>query len=324
MLNLGITISIEKFHIDLKLFHTMAEANKLSLEAAAVLKGYLFPPFTTTEWLEQAKTIFKPRDSDVFINSIAKSGTHWLAYTVYLLFYKEKITKNFHPTYANFFDMPQVDAIPESIEELDLGNIKILKSFIEDLPNPRIFMGHFPIEYMPQNQKAKYLYIYRNPKDIVISGYHHFSNMIYKPFLGTFEQYFEIFIETDLFQFCKHFKGFLKHKDDPNYFILSYEEFRRDIKTKVKEIATFLGIELTADLYGLIEKETNFETMKVNPFINFDHDMKKGVSFFPSGLVGTWKKTLSEEQSRKIDQILLSGLGEEMVKNYLIFSHEAD
>ena len=299
----------------------MAEKTAVVLEPATAFKGYLFPPFTTNEWLEEAKKVFKPRDSDVFIVSYQKSGTYWLSYIVYFLINKEKITKNFVSNYINILDTPQVDAIPaETMEDFNLGNKRILKSFIENFPDPRIFMTHFPYEYLPQNPNAKYLYIYRNPKDIVVSAFNHLSNSIYKPYQGTFEQFFDLFIETNLFNFCKHFKGFLEHKDDPNYFILSYEELKRDFKTKVQEIAVFLDIELTEELYTLIEKETAFETMKANIFVNAEHTMKKGTSRYPIGLVGTWKKTLNNEQSDKIDQMLLSGLGEKMVKKYFIFS----
>ena len=233
---------------------------------------------------------------------------------------KEKITKTFHRNYVNFFDLPQVDVIPETVECIDPSKMRVLISTIDNLPDPRFFFTHFPYEHIPQNPQTKYLYIYRNPKDIVVSAYHHLSNMMFKPFQGTFEQFFELFTETELFNFCKHFKGFLEHKDEPNYFIISYEELKRDFKTKVQEIAIFLGIELTEELYALIEKETEFETMKANVFINGEHFMQKGVAFFPKGQVGTWKKTLSNEQSDKIDQLLISGLGEKIIKNFFVFS----
>ena len=50
----------------------MAVSNIPELKSGIILKGYLFPPFTTNEWLEQADTIFKPRDTDLFIISIPK------------------------------------------------------------------------------------------------------------------------------------------------------------------------------------------------------------------------------------------------------------
>ena len=306
----------------------MAEANKVEFESTNVVQGYLFPPFTTDEWLEQAKTVFKPRDTDVFIISFPKSGTHWLAYTVHFLICKEKITKPFLHNYINFFDLPQVDVLPEIMQSFDarkmagfdVAKMRALRSAIDNFPDPRLFMSHFPYEHLPQNPKAKYLYIYRNPKDIAVSAFNHFSNSTHKLYQGTFEQFFDLIIKTDFFNFCKHFKAFLEHKDELNYFVLSYEELKQDFKTKVQEIAVFLGIELTEELYALIEKETNFETMKGNVFINSEHFMQKGTSFLPNGRIGTWKKKLSKEQSDKIDQILLSGLGEETVKKYFIFS----
>ena len=289
------------------------DKEETDLNAVKLIKGHLFALFTTKEWLEAATT-FKARDTDVFVASFPKSGTHWLAYIVYLLIHKERISKAFMYNHVYMFDIPQVETFPPYMEgKVTFKDLKVLKSTVEKFPDPRIFISHFPQEYLPQNPKSKFLYIYRNPKDTVISAYRYCTNVKFAPYQGTFEEFFQIYIESNCFNFCKQFRGYMKHKDEPNYFIVSYEELKRNFSTKLQEIAIFLGIELTDKLHELIIRETNFESMKGNALITHNY-MKAGETFFPRGAVGTWQSILTKEQSDKIDSIILSELGEDFLK----------
>ncbi|KAI6657287.1 Amine sulfotransferase [Oopsacas minuta] len=288
-------------------------------------KGFLFPPFLTEEWLEQASSIFKPRDTDLFVTSFPKSGTHWLSHIEYLLVCKEKLSKPLAGENATFFDIPQVDELQlvETEGSLSKGEqlkkLRIPKAMISALPDPRLFYTHFPYKFLPKNPATKYLYIYRNPKDVVVSMYNHLSNDVFHSDIGTFDEFFQFYVENNCFNHCEHIKGYFEHKDDPNFFILSYEDLHKNFKMKVDEIASFLGIELTEELYQLIAKETNFETMRENEFIKGKAFMKEGTSFFPKGKVGTWKSSLSKEQSEKIDEIFLSNIGKDFIKKYITY-----
>ena len=50
---------------------------------------------------------------------------------------------------------------------------------IDALESPRILNTHYPAHLLPKDikegKKAKIVYINRNPKDVAISAYHHFS-----------------------------------------------------------------------------------------------------------------------------------------------------
>ena len=41
----------------------------------------------------------------------------------------------------------------------------------------RLIKTHFPYELTPRSSKAKYIYVARNPKDCVVSFYHHTGEM---------------------------------------------------------------------------------------------------------------------------------------------------
>ena len=302
---------------------TMAESEKS--EKIHLVKGYLFPPFLTEEWLETVSSVFKPKDTDIFVASNPKSGTHWLSYIVYMIKKKEKLTDAFFGRVAFCLEIPQVDQLepganpgPLKIEEA--AKWIVTKERVAALPDPRFIFTHCPFEYLPINPATKYIYIYRNPKDIVVSLYHHYTVDKFDTFIGTFDEFFQLYMDKNCFNYCEQLKEYINHKDDPNLFILTFEELRSQFKLKVNEIANFLDVDLTEEHSELIMKETSFEIMRENPFINGNHAVKEGAYFFPKGQVGTWKAKLSEEQSKKMDEFLLAKLGEDFIKKYVTFS----
>ena len=115
--------------------------------------------------------------------------------------------------------------------------------------------------------------------------------------------------------------GYFEHsKEDANVYILCYEQLQLEFKTKVEEIAQFIGYELTEELYDLIEKETDFESMRENELMNVKHLMKEDSHFMNIGKIGYWRGIMTEEQSDKIDEILLSKLGKKFIEEHIIFS----
>ncbi|KAI6657289.1 Amine sulfotransferase [Oopsacas minuta] len=304
---------------------SMAETEGTNKYGVNLCKGYLFPQFLTEEWLEQASSAFNPRGTDLFVISYPKSGTNWLSHIVYLLVSKEKLSKPYHSETATIFEIPQVDELQSDsttvtfTENKQMSKFRLTKALVSAIPDPRFFFTHFPYNFLPKNPATKYFYIHRNPKDIFVSMYNHFSNDTLHPEIPSFDEFFQFYVENNCFNYCEHIKSYIEHKDDPNFFILSYEDLHKNFKMKLGEMATFLGIELTEELYQLITKETNIEAMRENEFINGKALMKEGHSFFPKGKVGTWKSSLSKEQSEKIDEILLSKLGEDFIKKYITF-----
>ncbi|KAI6657288.1 Amine sulfotransferase [Oopsacas minuta] len=295
----------------------MAEIQK---DTVNICKGYFLPPFVTEEWLEQASSAFNPRETDLFVISYPKSGTHWLSHIVYLLVSKEILSKHYLGEIATVLDIPLGDEVQLDVRKVgQLSKLRSTEALVSSMPDPRLFFTHFPYEFLPKNPIAKYIYIYRNPKDAIISMHSYLQNNLHYEGIGSFDEFFQFYIENNCFNYCEHIKSYIEHKDDPNFFILSYEDLHKNFKMKVTEISNFFDIELTEELYELIVKETNFETMRENIFINNKSTMKEGTTFYLKGKVGRWKSSLSQGQSEKIDEILLSKLGEEFIKQYIIY-----
>ena len=72
---------------------------------------------------------------------------------------------------------------------------KIFTSF----PTPRVFKTHLTYEMIPKGSvettKPRYIYVMRNPKDVLVSTYHHRCNMPYIKGIPTWDEAFEHFME---------------------------------------------------------------------------------------------------------------------------------
>jgi hypothetical protein len=74
-----------------------------------------------------------------------------------------------------------------------------LQEFFINHPYPRIFKTHFSRDYLPMGDsvttRPKYINVIRNPKDCAVSFYHHMRGLKFFEFDGSWESFFEMFIE---------------------------------------------------------------------------------------------------------------------------------
>ncbi|XP_036022815.1 bile salt sulfotransferase 1-like isoform X2 [Onychomys torridus] len=126
---------------------------------------------------------FVIRDEDTVILSFPKSGTNWLIETVCLI---------------------QTKGNPKWIQSVPIWDrspwIETQKGYPQliNKEGPRLISSHLPFHLFPKSffrSKAKVIYIIRNPRDVLVSGYffHHNTNLTDNPeSLGT---YFECFLK---------------------------------------------------------------------------------------------------------------------------------
>ncbi|XP_050028866.1 amine sulfotransferase-like [Dermacentor andersoni] len=176
--------------------------------------------------------LFRAANGDVVQSSFPKSGTHWIQYITQLIIKKGEAI----PTHADFASNLR------SIEYMGCDDWK------SALP-VRLLVTHNPLERETMNDKAKYIYIARNPWDVCVSLFRMVTDLsVYRFQDGTFEELFEPFVEGDVGygSYFDHVAKAYALKDEPNVFFVTYEELKKDTRSTVLRLAHFLG-----EAYGM-------------------------------------------------------------------------
>ncbi len=96
---------------------------------------------------------------------------------------------------------------------------------------PRILTSHLPLDLIPYSPQAKYICIFRNPKDVLVSQF--YQNLGFK--LSTpdavddseqFKEFLSRFLDGKLVHgnYYDHLKNFLPCIDRPNIKLVLYED----------------------------------------------------------------------------------------------------
>ena len=97
------------------------------------------------------------------------------------------------------------------------GRVNVIIPVVQEIQGPRrVFKSHLKYNLVPGGEPAqspgKYIYVYRNPKDTAVSGFHQAQSLV-MPDL-TWEKYFERFMagQNSYGMMLDHVKGWWEHK----------------------------------------------------------------------------------------------------------------
>uniref|UniRef100_A0A8D2KTK6 Sulfotransferase n=2 Tax=Varanus komodoensis TaxID=61221 RepID=A0A8D2KTK6_VARKO len=253
---------------------------------------YFASDFITPEYLETIED-FEVRDSDIFVVTYPKSGTVWIRNIMLLIMYEGQ--RNGTENYTN-----QVLAIDYNITNKDFTQ----------LPSPRIITAHLPYDLVPKglkNKKGKVIYVYRNPKDAMVSLFYYFKELGLPEDLEHLMQRFFTgkVLSNSIFD---HVKGWYTHKDNLNILIISYEEMIKDLRGVVLKICDFLGKQLSSQEVDKVAKMASFKYMKTDTRGNCEAEIgqlfkKEKVNHLRKGTIGDWKNVMTVSQSERFDKV---------------------
>ena len=261
-----------------------------------MVNGIPVPTFINQQRMDELKD-FRLRGGDLFVATFPKSGTTWTRRIVRL------ILKNGEDDGKR----PSLKTSPWlSAQAVNLARVAAM-------PSPREFFEHAPYGMMPGGlpsaSPAKYIYVARNPKDVMVSYYyHHISAKGIFGFSGTWDVFFNLFLTGKVCfgSWFDHVLEWWRHKDDPNVLFLKYEDMKKDHPGAVRAIAEFMGCDLTPDTVDQIVMESTIDRMKANPNTNFSWlppTMYTMNPFLRKGIVGDWKNHFTSEQSAMFDAV---------------------
>lgn len=254
--------------------------------------GIVLPPFVTPEQMNFYST-FQTRPGDVFLITYPKAGTIWLVEIVRAI--------------------AKVDYSENTKDKLfgGLGPLFELRNHeqLDTLPSPRYMFTHLPMSLMPYSNESnvKYIYLARNPRDLVVSYFHFMSSIPIFDFQGKWEEFLELFMKGNLpwGSYFDHVLEWWNRKDQKNVLFLKYEDLKKDLRGQTKIIAEFLDVHLSEQEVEAVVEKCTFQAMKKKP----DQAIKELAKFFKKGshlrkgIVGDWENHFSNEQLEKFDKL---------------------
>jgi len=282
--------------------HHHTPYNREKLPAYTDHDGFLLPKGFPVESFASGKT-YQAQDNDLFIVTYPKCGTTWTQHITYL------ILNNGVPLSPD----QRLDVVWPHLEEVGADFIADKATVLE---NHRLIKTHLPYEFTPKNDsKAKYIFVARNPKDCVVSFYHHTVGFPrhYDFAEGTFDTYFNLFLngKVDSGDYFEFLRKWFDRKDDSNMLFLKYEEGRKDTRKYILQIAEFVDTDmyparLLADdekILKLVLEHSSLEAMKQHPR-RWCSDRTGYKPFIRKGSTGGWDELLTEDQEELIQKRL--------------------
>ncbi|KAL7987822.1 hypothetical protein Chor_006741, partial [Crotalus horridus] len=261
-------------------------------------KGCYFVPVVSSPESIDSLENFEIRDDDTFIITYPKSGTVWTQNIVSLILYE-----GHRDGTENITLIDRAPWLEYNIFHVDLPS----------RPSPRVISSHLPYYLVPKglrNKRAKIIYVFRNPKDVLVSSYHFYKILTMLELPEEFDVYLKKFLagKVPSSLWLDHIESWYAHKDDFNIIFLSYEDMKKDLRSSVLKICNFLGKELSEKEVDDVVGKATFNNMKADSRTNYTYmipeltDDSRGV-FLRKGIVGDWKNTMTVAQSETFDRV---------------------
>lgn len=270
--------------------------------------------FDSTIWND-----FNFRDDDIIISTYAKSGTTWMQQIVSQLLFKGEEALEV----ANM--SPWMDLrFPPKETKLAL---------VEAQKHRRFLKTHLPVDALVFSDKAKYIYIGRDGRDVLWSMYNHHATAneaFYEalnhtpgrvgPPMGqpasSVTQYFHEWLDMDGYPwwpFWENVRSWWEIRNLPNVLLVHFANLKSDLPTEIRRIAKFLDIPIEEKKWNLILNHCDFDYMKkhAKKTVPLEGTLWNGgaQSFIHKGVNGRWRDTLTDDEIVKYEEICENELG---------------
>eukprot|EP00091_Calanus_sinicus_P011180 TRINITY_DN25397_c0_g1_i1.p1 TRINITY_DN25397_c0_g1~~TRINITY_DN25397_c0_g1_i1.p1 ORF type:complete len:318 (-),score=121.60 TRINITY_DN25397_c0_g1_i1:101-1030(-) len=216
-------------------------------------------------------------EKDIWVVTYPRSGTTWTQEMVW------NIVNNLD------FERAKKTDIDEKFFFLDMDCLKsgshgdapgFVDKAEQKVGEQRLIKSHLPIGLLPPDllQKCKVIYVARNPKDVVVSYYHHHKltksvdqDLQFSDFVKFFMK--ELLVEDP---YMAHVQEAVALKDNPHVKFLWYEDMKRDLPEAIRDVARFVGKELTEPEIAALAEYLDVKNMKKNPAVNHQDRHQRG------------------------------------------------
>ncbi|HEX4974349.1 MAG TPA: sulfotransferase domain-containing protein [Pseudomonadales bacterium] len=252
------------------------------------------------------------RDDDIIISTYAKSGTTWMQQIISQLLF------NGDETLEVAEMSPWLDLrVPPKAVKLPM---------VEAQTHRRFLKTHLPVDALVFSDKAKYIYIGRDGRDVLWSMYNHHANANdgwYKALNDTpgrvgppilrptpsITQYFHDWLDQDgqpFWPFWENVRSWWAIRDLPNVHIVHFANLKRDMPGEIRRLAAFIETPIDESKWDQILHHCSFDYMKANA----TKSVPLGGAFWDGGAAtfihkgsnGRWREVLTADEIAKYEQ----------------------
>ena len=231
-------------------------------------------------------------EDDIFIVTYPKSGTTWMQMILY------QLTSNGNMRFGHILQKSPF------WEEMMRGN-----AIPPRLTAPSIFKTHLSYKTMGKFP-CKYIYVARDGKDVAVSYYYHYLNLM--GFRGSFADFFyKIFLKGG-YQDCTWFEHVYDwHCNDKglNILFIKYEDMKRDIRGVIDRVVKFCGFHVDESTLQRVVECSSFAFMKKHEE-KFDpateYLYQRGImpgNFLRKGELGGWQDYFADSHLEKYSEM---------------------
>jgi aryl sulfotransferase len=272
--------------------------------------------FDSTIWND-----FEFRGDDIVIATYAKAGTTWVQQIVaQLLFNGAK-------------DLETAEMSPWMDLRIPPKDVKL--PLVESQAHRRFLKTHLPVDALVFSEKAKYVYIGRDGRDVLWSMYNHHANANQawydalnntpgrvgppiEPPPESITDYYHDWLNRDghpWWPFWQNAKSWWTNRDLPNVYFLHFANLKADMPREIRLLAEYLEIPIDEDKWSDILLHCSFDYMKANatksvPLGGAFWD-GGAETFINKGTNGRWREVLSKDEVLKYERRAEEELGAE-------------
>lgn len=192
---------------------------------------------------------FEVYEDDVWVITYPKCGTTWTQEMCWLL--------------MNNLDFEEAKKVHLEVRSpcLEMTGENVQK--VNEMKRPRLIKSHESMALLPKalwKKNPKIIFVVRDPRDVLVSHFHHYSYFLGKTFVEEKEPFMEHRMKYG--GFWEHVLSFYQLKDKDNVMFLSYEELKADLKSVVSRMSGFLGKDYKPSELDSLVDHLGFDSMK--------------------------------------------------------------
>ena len=262
--------------------------------------------FDSTIWND-----FRFRDDDILIATYAKSGTTWVQQIIaQLLFNGEE-------------GLEVADMSPWIDLRIPPADIKL--PMVEAQTHRRFLKTHLPVDALVFSEKAKYIYIGRDGRDVLWSLYNHHAtangawyNAINEspgrvgPLIGrppsSITRYYHDWLDKDGYpwwSFWENIRTWWAIRESPNICLVHFASLIHDMPGEIRRIAEFIETPIDESKWESILLHCSFDYMKANATksVPLGGAFWEGgaQTFIHKGTNGRWHEVLDKTEVEKYE-----------------------